>query len=133
MEQTLALIKPEAVAFGETGKIIELIELNDFVITKMKKAILTEDEARSFYAIHQDKSFFGEIIDYMTSGPVVALLLERENAVHAWRDLMGATNPEEAAIGTLRAMFGTDIGANALHGSDAIETAKNEIAFFFPE
>lgn len=131
MERTLALIKPEAVAHKDSGRIIELIELNGFTITHMKKKTLTEEETRTFYAAHKDKSFFGEVLQYITSGPIVALVLERENAVQAWRELMGATNPAEANIGTLRAMFGTDIGSNALHGSDSKESAAEEISFFF--
>lgn len=133
MEKTLAIIKPDATQAGHTGEIIKLIELNKFVIKGMKKIQISREQAQQFYAIHSDKPFFGELVDYMISGPVVVMALEKENAIQEWRDLMGATNPAKAAPGTLRRMFGTSIGSNATHGSDAVQTAQNEIKFFFPE
>ena len=133
MEKTLAIIKPDAVSARHTGMIINLIELNKFEIKGMKKTQLTRAQAEAFYAVHKERSFFGELVDYMISGPVVIMALEKENAILEWRDLMGATNPAKAAPGTIRKMFGTSIGSNATHGSDAPETAQAEVAFFFPE
>ncbi|MCL5436910.1 MAG: nucleoside-diphosphate kinase [Candidatus Dependentiae bacterium] len=133
VEKTFALIKPDAVQAGHTGDIISLIELNGFAITKMEKRQLSKQFAEQFYAVHKGKPFFGELVDYVVSGPVVALLLERENAVQEWRTLMGATDPQKANVGTIRKMFGTHIGSNATHGSDAPETAKIELHLFFPE
>jgi len=130
---TFAIIKPDAVAAGNTGAIIELIEANKFNIVGMRKIRMSRAQAEQFYDVHRSKPFFGELVDYMTSGPVVVMMLERENAIEAWRTLMGSTNPANAAVGTLRAMFGTSIGSNATHGSDAAETAKRELSLFFPE
>jgi nucleoside-diphosphate kinase len=133
VERTFAIIKPDAVAAGNSGKIIDRIEQDGFKVISMKKIQLTKDQAEEFYAVHKEKPFFEELVNYMISGPIVVMILEKENAVHAWRDLMGNTNPEKAAEGTLRKLFGTDIGHNAVHGSDAPETAKTEIQLFFPE
>ena len=133
MEKTFAIIKPDAVQAGHAGLIIHLIELNKFVIRGMKKMQLTRAQAEAFYAVHKERPFFGELVDYMLSGPVIVMALEKENAIQEWRDLMGATNPAKAAPGTLRKMFGTSIGSNATHGSDAPETAAQEVKFFFPE
>ena len=130
LEKTLAIIKPDLVASGKTGTVLELIELNKFNIVKLSKLQLTKSQAQEFYAIHKDKPFFGELVDYMTSGPVVTIVLEKENAVQEWRDLMGATNPAKSAIGTLRKMFGQSMGVNGFHGSDAKETAEQEVKFF---
>lgn len=133
MEKTFAIIKPDAVAAHHTGMIISLIELNKFTIKGMRKVHLTRAQAEEFYAVHKERSFFGELVEYMISGPVVVMALEKENAIQEWRDLMGATNPAKAAPGTIRKMFGTSIGNNATHGSDAPETAAVEVKFFFPE
>lgn len=133
IEKTLAIVKPDATTAGHTGEIIKLIELNKFNILRMEKKQLTKQEAESFYEIHKERSFFGELVDYMISGPVVILALEKDDAIKSWRDLMGATDPEKASPGTLRYMFGTSIGSNATHGSDSSETAKHEINFFFPK
>jgi nucleoside-diphosphate kinase len=133
MEYTLALIKPDAVEVGLSGQIIELIEQNGFEVAEIKKGQLSEDDAKSFYAAHSEKPFFGELVEYVTSGPIIALKLAGENAVSDWRELMGETDPEKARIGTIRCMFGVDIGTNAVHGSDSAETAKSELEFFFPE
>ena len=130
MDKTLAIIKPDLVLAGKTGAVLELIELNKFNISKLSKLQLTQKQAQEFYAIHKDKPFFGELVEYMTSGPVVVMSLEKENAVQEWRDLIGATNPAKAAAGTLRKMFGQSMGINGFHGSDAQETAKEEIKFF---
>lgn len=133
MEHTLALIKPDAVEVGLSGQIIEVIEHNGFEIAEIKKGQLTEEDAKAFYAAHKEKPFFGELVEYITSGPIIAMKLAGENAISDWRELMGATDPEKARIGTLRYMFGVDIGTNAVHGSDSAETAKTELEFFFPE
>ena len=133
IQRTFAIIKPDAVAAGNSGKIIDKIEQSEFKIIAMKKIQMTKEKAEEFYAVHKGKPFFAELVTFMTSGPVVVMVLEKENAIQAWRDLMGSTNPETATEGTLRKPFGTNIGQNAVHGSDAPETAKNEIKLFFPE
>lgn len=133
MEKTFAIIKPDAVKNRNAGAIIELIERNGFDILGMQKISMTKDQAEQFYAVHKERPFFGELIEYITSGPVIIMTLAKEHAIKDWRDLMGATNPAEAAAGTIRRMFGKDIGSNATHGSDAAETAKLEIGQFFPE
>jgi nucleoside-diphosphate kinase len=133
MERTFAMIKPDAVAAGHTGAIIQLIEENGFKIVGMRKADLPKEAVELFYAVHKERPFFGELVTFITSGPVVLLALEKEDAIKAWRDLMGSTNPEEAAEGTMRKRFGTSKGKNATHGSDAPETAAFELGLFFPE
>lgn len=133
MEQTLALIKPDAVNNLHSGEIIELIERSGFRIAGLSKLQLTVEEAKEFYEVHQEKPFFNELVDYITSGPIVAMVLEKDNAIADWRTLMGETDPEKAAVGSLRQMFGTHIGSNAVHGSDSAETAEREITFFFDE
>lgn len=133
IERTFAIIKPDAVASGDSGMIITLIELSKFTILGMKKILMTKQQAETFYAVHKERPFFGELVNYMISGPVIIMALEKENAINQWRDLMGATNPATATPGTIRALFGKSIGSNATHGSDAPETAKTELAFFFPE
>ena len=133
LERTFAVIKPGAVANMHSGSIINLIELNKFSIIGMEKITMTQQQVETFYAVHKARPFFGEMVNSMISGPVVIMALEKENAINEWRDLMGATNPAQAAVGTLRRMFGTSIGSNATHGSDAPETAKEELAFFFPK
>ncbi|OQA35284.1 MAG: Nucleoside diphosphate kinase [Candidatus Dependentiae bacterium ADurb.Bin331] len=133
MERTLAIIKPDAVAAKNSGKIIDLIEKNGFTIVRMQKMQLSDNQAKAFYAVHKDRSFFGEMTSFISSGPVVVMVLEKNDAIKAWRDLMGATDPKKAAAHTIRAQFAIDIGKNAVHGSDAPETAAQEIAFFFPD
>ena len=132
MEKTLAIIKPDAVKAGHIGKIIDRIEKEGFVIKGIKMLSLSQKEAESFYEIHKDRPFFGELVEFMISGPVVVLALSKANAIKAWRDLMGSTNPAEAAPNTLRRLFGTSIGNNATHGSDSIENGIREVKFFFP-
>lgn len=132
MERTFAIIKPDAVAAGHSGDIIRLIELNGFSILRMEKRMISRAEAEMFYGVHKARPFFGELVSYMTSGPVIVLALERENAIASWRELMGATDPKKATLGSLRRMFGTHIGSNATHGSDAPETAAFELGLFFP-
>ncbi|MDA3048718.1 nucleoside-diphosphate kinase [Campylobacter sp. JMF_08 NE1] len=131
MQQTLSIIKPDAVKRGVIGKIIDRFESNGLRIAAAKKLQLSVDDAKAFYAVHKDRPFFGELVDFMVSGPVVVMVLEGENAVAKNRELMGATNPKEAKPGTIRADFAESIDANAVHGSDSLENAAIEIAFFF--
>ncbi|MBE0658794.1 MAG: nucleoside-diphosphate kinase [Bryobacteraceae bacterium] len=131
MEKTFAIIKPDAVAAGNAGNILALIENNGFRIVAMRKETLSRAVAEGFYAVHKGKGFFDELIDFMTEGPVVLLALEREDAINKWREVMGSTNPEKAAEGTVRKLYGTNIGRNASHGSDAPETAAFELSWFF--
>ena len=133
MEQTLSIIKPDAVAKNVIGKIIDRFESNGLKIAAAKKLQLTEDDAARFYAVHKARPFFKDLVKFMTSGPVVAMVLEGENAVAKNRELMGATNPKEAKSGTIRADFAESIDANAVHGSDSLENAAIEIAFFFSQ
>ena len=131
MERTFAIIKPDAVEKGVAGKILTRIEDEGFRVVAMRMHSLTRAEAEGFYAVHRERPFFGELTAFMSSGPCVALVLERDNAIRHWRDTMGATNPDEAAAGTLRKLFATDIGRNACHGSDAPDTAAFETGYFF--
>lgn len=131
MERTFAIIKPDAVAAGNAGNILALIERNGFKVLAMRKQHLTRPIAEGFYAVHAGKGFFAELIEFMTEGPVVLLALEREDAVAKWREVMGATNPEKADEGTVRKLYGTNIGRNASHGSDSQENAAIELAWFF--
>lgn len=131
-EKTLAIIKPDAVAQGDSGFIIKIIELNTFTIVRMQKMQLTTRQAEQFYEVHKERPFYRELVEGMTTGPVIVMALERDNAIAAWRELMGATDPQKAAFGTLRRMFGKHIGSNAVHGSDAHQTAQAELEFFFP-
>jgi nucleoside-diphosphate kinase len=130
---TFGIIKPDAVAKGHSGKIIDRIIGAGFKIRGMKLIHQTLEQAEGFYAVHKERPFFGELTGFMSSGPCVVLALEKENAVPAWRDLMGATNPAEAAEGTLRKDFAGSIGENAVHGSDSNENAAIEIAYFFTD
>lgn len=131
MENTLSIIKPDAVAKNVIGKIVDRFESNGLKIAAMKKVQLSQADAEAFYAVHASRPFFGDLVKFMISGPVVVMVLEGENAVLKNRDLMGATNPKEAAKGTIRADFADSIDANAVHGSDSLENAKIEIDFFF--
>ena len=131
MERTLAIIKPDSVKKNVVGKIIERIESEGFRIVEMRLVHLTTDEAMEFYAVHRSRPFYKDLVAFMSSGDSVVLLLERENAIARWRDVMGATDPGKAAPGTIRRMFGFSIERNAVHGSDARDTAAAEIAFFF--
>lgn len=132
-EFTFALIKPDAVQAHNSGKIIDIIEQHGFTVARMKKLSLDKDEAEAFYGVHKDRSFYPELITYITSGPVIAMALEKDNAVADWRKLMGATDPQKAEQGTIRALFGTDITHNAVHGSDSADNAQKELMLFFPE
>ncbi len=131
MEKTLSIIKPDAVKKGVIGKIIDRFESNGLRIAAMKKLQLSPKVAGEFYEVHKDRPFFGELVEFMTSGPVVVMVLEGENAVAKNRELMGATDPKEAKKGTIRADFAESIDANAVHGSDSLENAEREIKFFF--
>ncbi|MRJ02365.1 MAG: nucleoside-diphosphate kinase [Epsilonproteobacteria bacterium] len=133
MERTLSIIKPDAVAKNVIGKIIDRFETNGLRVAAIKKLQLSRDDAAKFYEVHRERPFFNDLIDYMTSGPVVVMVLEGENAVAKNRELMGATDPKEAAPGTIRADFAESIEANAVHGSDSLENAQKEIAFFFAQ
>jgi len=131
MEQTLSIIKPDAVFKNVIGKIVDRFESNGLRIAAMKKIKLTKEDAAKFYEVHKERSFFNDLCEYMSSGPVVVMVLEGENAIAKNRELMGATNPKEAKPGTIRADFARSIEANAVHGSDSLDNAKKEIAFFF--
>ncbi len=130
-ERTLTIIKPDAVAAGHTGPIIARLEEEGFRVVAMRKLTLTEAQARAFYGVHRERPFFASLVAFMTSGPVVPMVLEREDAITALRAVMGATNPADAADGTLRKLYATDIERNAIHGSDAPETSRVERSFFF--
>lgn len=133
MEQTLAMIKPDAVKNNCIGKIINKYEEAGLKIRAMKYMHLNLRDAKAFYAVHAERPFYASLCEFMSSGPIVALVLEGEDAIARNRKLMGATNPEQAEAGTIRKEFATNIENNAVHGSDAPETAKNEIKFFFSE
>ncbi|HEH4506071.1 TPA: nucleoside-diphosphate kinase [Campylobacter coli] len=131
MEKTLSIIKPDAVKKGVIGKILDRFESNGLRIAAIKKVQLSKEQAEAFYAVHKERPFFKDLVEFMISGPVVVSVLEGEGAVLKNRDLMGATNPKEAKPGTIRADFAESIDANAVHGSDSLENAKIEIEFFF--
>lgn len=131
MEKTLAIVKPDGVARGVMGEVIKRIESNGLKIVAMKLIQMTKAQAQGFYAVHQERPFFDSLTDFMTSGPVVVMILAGDNAIAKWRDMMGATNFEEAAEGTIRREFATDIEKNVVHGSDAPETAAFETGYFF--
>jgi nucleoside-diphosphate kinase len=132
MERTFAIVKPDAVRRGLTGDIIKRIEASGLTIVALRKIHLSRADAEKFYDVHKARPFFSGLCDYMTSGPVIILVLQGEGAIGKWRQLMGATDPKKADAGTIRKDFGIDVEQNATHGSDAPETAANEIAFFFP-
>ena len=133
MERTFAIIKPDAVERNLIGKILERIESNGFKIAGMKKTQLSQKEAKGFYYVHKERPFFDSLTEFMCSGPVVLLVLEKENAITAWRDLMGATNPKDAKEGTIRKDFALSIEKNSTHGSDSAENAAYELSYFFSE
>ncbi len=131
MERTYAMIKPDAVKAGNAGNIIARIEAEGFRIVGMKQIRVSLAQSQLFYVVHEARPFYNGLTEFLASGPVVAMVLEKDNAIKAWRDLMGATNPAQAAEGTIRKLYATSIDENAAHGSDAPETAAQEIAFFF--
>ena len=128
---TLTMIKPEAVAEGNIGGILEMMNKGGFKIKALKLLQLSEKRAKAFYEVHAERPFYQDLVNYMTSGPIVAAVLEKENAVQAFRDFIGATNPTEAAEGTIRAVYGRSLESNAVHGSDSDENAVIESAFHF--
>ena len=131
VERTFSIIKPDAVAAGYAGQILAMIQEAGFKILAMRMTRLTEAQAREFYGVHSARPFFGGLVKFMTEGPIVVMALERENAIKGLRDVMGATNPANAAEGTVRKRFAADIERNCIHGSDAPETAEQELRFFF--
>ncbi|HEY8461299.1 MAG TPA: nucleoside-diphosphate kinase [Blastocatellia bacterium] len=128
---TLAIIKPDAVRAGNAGAIIQRITDNGFKIRAMKMLHMSRPVAEGFYAVHRERPFFGELVEFMTSGPSIVMALEKEDAVQAWRDLMGPTDSTKAPKGTIRGDFGKNVGENAVHGSDSPENAKIELSYFF--
>lgn len=130
-EMTFGIIKPDAVAVGYTGQILSMIYEAGFKVRALRMTRISKAEAEGFYAVHKERPFFAGLVQFMTEGPVVVMALEKGNAIKAWRDLMGATNPEKAEPGTIRKKFGASIERNATHGSDAPETAAVELAYFF--
>ena len=131
--RTFTMIKPDAVENGHIGAILEKITAAGFRIVALKKTQLTQRDAEAFYSVHSERPFFGELVEFMTRGPIVAAILEKENAVNDFRTLIGATNPAEAAEGTIRKLYATSMGENAVHGSDSDENAAIESAFHFSE
>ena len=133
MNRTFTMIKPDAVENGHIGSILEKITTAGFKILALKKTQLTLNDAQEFYSVHSERPFFGELVEFMTRGPIVAAVLEKDNAVNDFRELIGATNPTEAAEGTIRNLYATSMGENAVHGSDSDENAAIESAFHFSQ
>ena len=131
MERTLSIVKPDAVEKNKVGAVLAKLEEAGLKIVATKMLHLTRAQAEAFYAVHRERPFYGELVQFMTRGPVVASVLQGENAIQKNRDAMGATDPVKAAVGTIRRLYGANMGENAVHGSDAPETARNEVAFFF--
>ena len=131
IEQTLSIIKPDAVERNLDGQIKEMFKTNGFTIVQEKKIQIEKQEAEKFYRVHETKPFYNDLCSYLSSGPIVVMILEKENAIMANRELMGSTNPKDAAEGTIRKKFGISIDKNSVHGSDSAENAKIEIDFFF--
>ncbi len=133
LERTFSIIKPDATRRNLTGKVVAKLEEGGLRVVASKRIHMTREQAEGFYAVHKERPFFGELVDFMISGPVVVQVLEGENAIARNREIMGATNPAEAEAGTIRAEFAESIGENTVHGSDGPDTAKEEIAFFFSD
>ncbi len=131
LQKTFSIIKPDAVARGKAGKILALLEENGFRIVALRMTKLSQSQAEGFYAVHRERPFFGSLVKFMTEGPVIVMALEREDAVKKLREVMGATNPANAAEGTVRKLYAESIERNAMHGSDAPETAAEELKYFF--
>jgi nucleoside-diphosphate kinase len=131
LERTLGIIKPDAVAKGHTGDILSIVEHNGFRLVGLRMQTLAKAEAEAFYDVHKQRPFFAGLVTFMTEGPVVLMVLEREDAIAKWREVMGATNPANAAEGTIRKRFADNIERNSVHGSDGPETASQEVPFFF--
>jgi len=132
VERTLSIIKPDAVERKKAGAILALLEESGFSVVACKRMHLSRAVAEGFYAVHKARPFFGELVDFMTRSPVFVAVLEREDAVAHYRKVMGATDPAKADAGTIRKLFGSNVGENAVHGSDSLDNARNEIAYFFP-
>jgi nucleoside-diphosphate kinase len=132
LERTFFIVKPDAVEKHKTGAILAKIEEAGFNIVGLRRMQLARPVAEGFYAVHKERPFFGELVEFMTRSPVVVGVLEKEDAVAGWRKLMGATDPAKAEAGTIRKLFGSNVGENATHGSDSLDNAKIEIAYFFP-
>ena len=130
-QETLSIIKPDAMKLKYSGKIIDFIEDKGFTIIAQKKIVLTKRQAEAFYTVHKDRPFFSELVDFMISGPILVQIIEAQNAVSFYREIMGSTNPDEAEEGTIRKLYGTNIQCNAVHGSDSMENANIETSFFF--
>ncbi|HWF09624.1 MAG TPA: nucleoside-diphosphate kinase [Bryobacteraceae bacterium] len=131
LQKTFSIIKPDAVATGKAGKILSLLEENGFRVAAMRMTKLSQSQAEGFYAVHRERPFFASLVKFMTEGPVIVMALEREDAVKKLREVMGATNPANAAEGTVRKLYAESIERNAMHGSDAPETAAEELKYFF--
>jgi nucleoside-diphosphate kinase len=131
LQKTFSIIKPDAVASGKAGKILSLLEDNGFRVVALRMTKLSQSQAEGFYAVHRERPFFGSLVKFMTEGPVILMGLEREDAVKKLREVMGATNPANAAEGTVRKLYAESIERNAIHGSDAPETAAEELKYFF--
>jgi len=131
IERTFSIIKPDAVAAGQAGEILAMIQKAGFKILSLRMTRLTEAQAQGFYAVHRERPFFAGLVKFMTEGPIIVMALERENAIAGLREVMGATNPANAAEGTIRKRFAANIERNCIHGSDAPETAETELRFFF--
>lgn len=131
-ERTLSIIKPDAVEKHKIGEILAMIEGSGLVIKAMRMVRLSRPQAEAFYAVHRERPFYGELVEFMTRGPVVVAALEGEDAVARYRELMGATDPAKAAEGTIRKAVGSNVGENACHGSDSLDNARKEVSFFFP-
>ena len=131
LERTFSIIKPDAVAAGQAGEILAMIQKAGFKILGLRMTRLSDHQARGFYAVHKERPFFAGLVKFMTEGPIIVMALERENAILGLREVMGATNPEKAAEGTIRKRFAVNIERNCIHGSDAPETAETELRFFF--
>ena len=132
LERTFSIIKPDATERNLTGAVNAIIEQAGLRIVAQKRVRITREQAQAFYAVHRERPFFGELVDFMISGPVVVQVLEGEGAIAKYREVMGATDPAKAAAGTIRKQFGANVGENATHGSDSAENARGEIAYFFP-
>ena len=130
-QKTLSIIKPDAMKLKYSGKIIDFIEEKGFTIIAQKKIVLTKSQAQAFYSVHEERPFFHELVDFMISGPILVQIIEAQDAVSYYREIMGSTNPDEAEEGTIRKLYGTNIQCNAVHGSDSIENANIETSFFF--
>lgn len=133
MSRTLAIIKPDAVASGYAGKILAHLQEKGFKVLGLRMTRLSREQAGAFYAVHRERPFYGELVEFMTSGAVIPIALERDNAVSTLRDVIGSTDPAEAAEGTIRKLYAESKGRNAIHASDSDENARNEVAFFFAE